>query len=155
MPHPVDEPAPGHLAFTKASPTLTSRRSLLRATGLVALIGGGGAAFAGCSADQAPAPGSPGPATVATAEIPEGGGVIMPDADFVVTQPKKGSYRAFIKFCTHQGCPVAEIVGKEIVCRCHGSRFSIVDGSVVKGPAQRPLAESKITVSGDQIVVSG
>ncbi len=79
----------------------------------------------------------------------------MQDAAFVVTQPEKGSYKAFSKICTHQGCPVAEIVGKEIVCRCHGSHFSIVDGSVVSGPAQRPLAESKVTVSGDQIVVSG
>jgi Rieske Fe-S protein len=170
-----------------------SRRNLLRTAGMVALAGGGAAAFAACSSDAAtpavpaePAPASssaaasssPSPSasssapaspsataasssaaapsgpSVSTAEVPVGGGFIMPDADYVVTQPEKGTFKAFGKKCTHQGCPVTQIADKEIVCRCHGSHFSISDGSVVKGPAKSPLPEAKTTVSGSKVVIS-
>ncbi|MET1006857.1 MAG: Rieske (2Fe-2S) protein [Propionibacteriaceae bacterium] len=88
------------------------------------------------------------------AEVPEGGGIIMQDADYVVTQPEAGTYKAFSKICTHQSCPVSLITNSEIVCNCHGSHFSISDGSVVSGPAQSPLPEAKTTVSGNNIVIS-
>jgi Rieske Fe-S protein len=35
--------------------------------------------------------------------------------------------------------------------RCHGSKFSIKDGSVVNGPASRPLAAIAIKVEGTSI----
>ena len=78
----------------------------------------------------------------------------MPNADYVVTQPDKGTYKAFSKICTHQGCAVSQIADSEIVCRCHGSHFSIKDGSVISGPAKASLPEAKTTVSGDKIVIS-
>ena len=106
---------------------------------------------AASSSASAAAPSGP---SVTTADVPVGGGFIMPDADYVVTQPTKGSYKAFSKICTHQGCPVSQIADKEIVCRCHGSHFSITDGSVVSGPAQSPLPEAKTTVSGTKVVIS-
>jgi Rieske Fe-S protein len=170
-----------------------TRRNLLRAAGLVALVGGGSAALAACSsadtsaptpntAPSSAAPSSPaspasssapsasasasasasesssaavpdGP-SVTTGEVPVGGGVILQDADYVVTQPEKGSYKAFSKICTHQGCPVSQIVDKEIVCNCHGSHFSISDGSVLSGPADKALAEAKTTVAGGKVVVT-
>jgi nitrite reductase/ring-hydroxylating ferredoxin subunit/uncharacterized membrane protein len=39
--------------------------------------------------------------------------------------------------CSHRGCSLAagEIEGESIVCPCHGSRFSLHDGSVEGGPA--------------------
>ena len=39
--------------------------------------------------------------------------------------------------CAHQGCSLSEgkIVGDAIECQCHGSRFRIRDGLVVRGPA--------------------
>ena len=161
------------------TPARPARRAVLRTAGLVALAGGGVAALGACSGDGEPipspaasAPSSPVPSaeptsapspdassaasgpSVSAAEVPVGGGYILPDADYVVTQPEKGTYKAFSKLCTHQGCPVAQIVAKEIVCNCHGSHFSISDGSVLSGPAKKPLPEAKATVSGDQIVVS-
>lgn len=116
---------------------------------------------------EAPSPKTPSPKTrspklkapsgpsVATAKVPVGGGVILPDANYVITQPAKGSYKAFSKICTHQGCPVAEIANGTIDCRCHGSKFSIQDGSVVNPPARKPLAESKVTVFGSKVYVTG
>jgi Rieske Fe-S protein len=41
-----------------------------------------------------------------------------------------------------------------INCPCHGSRFSITDGSVVNGPALQPLAKKAVTVNGDQLTVA-
>jgi len=171
-----------------------SRRTVLRAAGLVALTGGSVAATSSCAADRpavAPssAPAAPEsssaastPATeptpsqsasasksatrkpvakapkgpsVATSKVPVGSGVILDDADYVVTQPSKGNFKAFSKICTHMKCPVTEVDGRNIVCRCHGSQYSIKDGSVTNPPANDPLAESKVEVFEGKAYVTG
>lgn len=91
---------------------------------------------------------------VPTSSVPEGGGVILDNADFVVTQPSAGQYKAFTKICTHQQCPVARISGGKIICDCHGSQYSIQDGSVLQGPAPKPLAESKTVLAGNVVVIT-
>ena len=91
--------------------------------------------------------------SVKVADVPVGGGVIMQDAAFVVTQPTAGTYKAFSKICTHQGCPVSSVKDGHITCTCHGSTFSVADGSVVSGPARKSLAETKVTLSGDSLVI--
>ena len=43
--------------------------------------------------------------------------------------------------CSHRGCSLTElgeVAGDEIVCNCHGSRFSLEDGALLRGPATRP-----------------
>jgi Rieske Fe-S protein len=45
--------------------------------------------------------------------------------------------------------------GPTINCRCHGSRFSAVDGSVVTGPATQPLGSATLTVTGQDVEVDG
>ena len=171
--------------------TATTRRTVLRAAGLVALTGGGVAALGACTAEgetgtpasSAPAPSAtsapasssapaespsasaeaePTPSeapvpegpSVGTSEVPVGGGVILDDADYVVTQPTRGKFKAFSKICTHQNCPVTAIEGGSINCQCHGSKFSIEDGSVQNGPATKPLPEAEVTVAGDSVVVT-
>lgn len=89
---------------------------------------------------------------VATADVPEGGGVILADEQVVVTQPAAGEFVAFSSICTHRGCAVEDITDGVIVCPCHGSQFSIEDGSVVGGPAPSPLPEVAVTVKGDAVV---
>jgi Rieske Fe-S protein len=69
----------------------------------------------------------------------------------VVTQPTSGQFKCFTAVCTHQGCIVSDVSDGTINCACHGSQYSIEDGSVVQGPATFPLSEEKITVTGDQI----
>jgi nitrite reductase/ring-hydroxylating ferredoxin subunit len=83
-----------------------------------------------------------------------GGGVILNNADYVVTQPSKGTFKAFTSICTHMRCKVAEVSGGFIRCSCHGSQFSIKDGSVANPPASQPLAEHEITVSGGKVFVT-
>ncbi len=87
-------------------------------------------------------------------EVPVGSGKIFAAEKVVVTQPTAGDFKAFSAVCTHQGCVVAKIEAKDIECTCHGSKFSIADGSVVTGPATKPLETLRVTVSGDDISVS-
>ncbi len=78
---------------------------------------------------------------------------IFPDAQTVITQPKAGEFKAFTAVCTHQQCIVATVTDT-INCNCHGSKFSITDGSVVNPPAPAPLAAKKVTVKGDTVSVA-
>jgi Rieske Fe-S protein len=87
-------------------------------------------------------------------EVPVGGGKIFASEKVVVTQPTADDFKAFSAVCTHQGCVVAKIVGKDIECTCHGSKFSIEDGSVVTGPATKSLEALKVKVSGEELSVS-
>lgn len=89
-----------------------------------------------------------------TSDVPVGGGKIYAGEKVVVTQPTQGAFKAFSAVCTHQGCVVAEIKGTDIDCPCHGSKFSITDGSVVNGPATAPLQALKVSVAGGQITVT-
>jgi len=86
-----------------------------------------------------------------TSDVAVGGGTIFADQKVVVTQPSEGDFKAFTAVCTHQGCLVGQVDGEEIQCPCHGSVFSIEDGSVLNGPATSPLSEVGISVEGDEI----
>jgi Rieske Fe-S protein len=100
------------------------------------------------TSDQATGNGGGGIAT--TAEVPVGGGLILAEQQLVITQPTKGEFKGFTAVCTHQGCTVNKVTDT-IDCPCHGSMFSIEDGSVVDGPAPSPLAEQALVVRGDSI----
>ena len=132
-----------------------SRRAVV---GGVVGLGVGVPLVAACGSDDDS--GSGGTSTTAsgpigkTSEVPVGGGKIYASDKVVVTQPTQGDFKAFSAICTHQGCVVADIKGKDIDCTCHGSKFSITDGSVVNGPATKPLESLKVTVSGDEITVT-
>src|SRR4029077_14709242 len=88
-----------------------------------------------------------------TSDIKVGSGTIFPNQVVVVTQPTQGEFKCFTAVCTHQGCVVSS-VSDTINCACHGSQFSITDGSVVPGPATSALAAEQITVAGDEITLA-
>ena len=94
-------------------------------------------------------------ALVATSQVPDGGGTIIEGKNIVITQPQSGSFKAFTAICTHQGCIVSRVSNGTINCPCHGSKFSIEDGSVVHGPAAKPLAPISIKVEGTSILQAG
>jgi nitrite reductase/ring-hydroxylating ferredoxin subunit len=54
-----------------------------------------------------------------------------------------GRLYAFDDLCTCAGeaCPLSGglLIGTTVMCQCHGSRFDIVTGAIVDGPATRPL----------------
>jgi Rieske Fe-S protein len=167
--HPHDEPVAG---------TTAPRRAVLAGAGAFGATcflaacgtssgGTGGTNPNGSDYQANPAPAGSGPANAqgesggtgsggggatlaAVADVPEGGGVIK--GDYVITQPAKGTFKAFSKVCTHQGCDVNKIDGGVISCPCHGSQFSIQDGSVKGGPAPKGLPETNVKVEGKNIV---
>jgi Rieske Fe-S protein len=96
--------------------------------------------------------GSPGDVLASTSDIPVGGGKILADKKIVITQPHAGAFDAFTAICTHLGCLVGTVSGGTINCPCHGSKFSITNGSVVNGPATSPLAPITIKVQGTSII---
>jgi Rieske Fe-S protein len=134
------------------------RRTVLQASGIIAV----GGLVAACSSGDGSAAsattagtGSSGAGAVAqTADVPVGGGLIIADPAVVITQPADGEFKAFTAICTHQGCLVSEVVNNEIICPCHGSKFSATDGTVINGPAQTPLAPAAVTVDGTSIVLT-
>jgi Rieske Fe-S protein len=153
---------------------ITRRRALTGAAvggltlPLLAACGGGGSSSA--TADDSAPQSSPGdggtdggtgqsPAPlVATAEVPVGGGVILGAENVVVTQPEKGTFEGFSATCTHQGCTLASVDSGTINCGCHGSQFSITDGSNVTGPNDTPagsvaaLPKVAVKVKGADVV---
>jgi nitrite reductase/ring-hydroxylating ferredoxin subunit len=136
---------PGDAGEGWAKGHVCTRREVLRSAGLATLAAGTGLGLAAC--------GKPGIA-VPTADVPVGDGTILADANYVVTQPTAGRYKAFVKSCPHALAPVSSITNGQIVCERHGSRFSINDGSVITGPATRGLGKAKVTVSGDTLTVT-
>jgi cytochrome b6-f complex iron-sulfur subunit len=56
-------------------------------------------------------------------------------------------YNAVSPTCTHRGCTV-EVQGAVLVCPCHGSTFSR-SGTVLRGPAERPLTAYRTAISAD------
>ena len=146
---------------TSAQPAVPTRRAIV--SGLVG-VGLGGPLLAACGSDSDSSSGSSGGSggggTTAsgplgkTSEVPVGSGKIFTAEKVVVTQPTEGDFKAFSAVCTHQGCLVSKIAGEDIDCTCHGSKFSIKDGSVVQGPASKPLEALQAKVSGGQISVS-
>jgi Rieske Fe-S protein len=111
--------------------------------------GGAGSEGDGGSGDE----GSAGGTAVATSDVPVGGGTILAEDKVVVTQPSDGEFQAFSAVCTHQGCAVQSISDGRINCPCHGSAFSIEDGTVLAGPADAPLERLSVSVDGDQVTV--
>ena len=155
-------------AFTRPAGAPLSRRTVIKNVGLAAAALAG---LSGCTnygapeaasaprASSAASSAASGPssaadaATAKTADIPVGSGKIFPDIQAVITQPKEGEFKAFSSICTHQQCPVAEVTDT-INCKCHGSKYSITDGSVVNPPAPQPLAAKTVTVDGDNLTVA-
>lgn len=130
------------------------RRTVLKAVAAAAAVGAGVAACGdgrpARSAKEAPPAGTQ---LVAAADVPVGGGVILPDAQLVVTQPTAGVFKGFSYICTHQGCPVTAVQDGSIICPCHGSHFSITNGEPAPGsPARRPLAVQAVTEQNGEVV---
>ncbi|MBV9819862.1 MAG: DoxX family membrane protein [Solirubrobacterales bacterium] len=83
----------------------------------------------------------------AAGQLPPGQGALYRDPAThrpdIVIRHTDGSLTAFSAVCTHQGCTVG-YQGGEIVCPCHGSRFSSETGAVLGGPAPLPLTGRRV-----------
>ena len=74
--------------------------------------------------------------------------------DIIINRDERG-VRIFSSRCTHLGCRLNKVENDEIVCSCHGSRFS-KNGKVLKGPADKNLIQLEYTVdkSSKEIIIN-
>ncbi|NOY98360.1 MAG: Rieske (2Fe-2S) protein [Chloroflexi bacterium] len=82
-----------------------------------------------------------------TTNYPDGSRTVLPRVPAVLLHTKDG-YSALSLVCTHLGCTVNEDDSDGYVCPCHTSRFS-ANGSVVRGPADRPLRALRVEEHDD------
>ncbi|THV27903.1 Rieske (2Fe-2S) protein [Glycomyces paridis] len=88
----------------------------------------------------------------ATADVPEGGGIVVEDT--VLVQPSADEFLAFSAACPHMGTPVnPPDADGTIICPNHGSAFSL-EGELEQGPAETGLTEVGITVEDGQIYLA-
>ncbi len=123
------------------------RRDVLKAGALSGVLALTGVAASSCSSETATMSSD----SISLTDIPVGGGMIIAEPPLVVTQPSQGEVKAFTSICTHQGCKVNAVSDNQIFCPCHGSIFSAIDGSVMRGPATEGLSAAAVSVDGTQI----
>jgi nitrite reductase/ring-hydroxylating ferredoxin subunit len=140
-----------------------TRRDLIRALGAVGITTIGAGVLVACGGDDASGAGTGGAATggaggasVPLADVPTGEARVVDvgGRPVVVARPDEATVVAFSARCTHQGTTVEVTEGLELRCPNHGSEFRADDGSVVTGPATRPLEELTATVAGDVITIA-
>ncbi|CAB4329510.1 MAG: Rieske 2Fe-2S domain-containing protein [Actinobacteria bacterium] len=152
------------------------RRTLIRTGALAGIVGAGSLAVglvgksrstsAGSAAtptdsavptESATTPSAPtGKKIASSVDIPVGGSFAFKDSsgnDAFLLQPAAGTYLAYSAVCTHQGCTV-EATASAFSCACHGAKFDLATGDVLKGPARQPLAKLNVTVSGTDIYLA-
>ncbi len=77
------------------------------------------------------------------------------DGEAVAIANVDGAYYAFHDTCTHRRCSLSEgeLDGTTLTCICHGSRFDVTTGQVLRGPAPRPLKVFNVRVEDDELRV--
>lgn len=131
-----------------------SRRRFVQGAAIAGGVVAAGVTLAACGAGGSSSAAAATPGVLGkTSDIPVGGGKIYPNSHVVVTQPTAGTFKGFSSTCTHMGCTVDKVADGLIQCPCHGSRYSIVDGSVKAGPAPKPLPPEKLTVANNEITL--
>ena len=66
-----------------------------------------------------------------------------------------GTLHAFGDTCTHAGCSLAagELDGPVVTCPCHGSKFDVMTGQVLRGPAQKAVQSYPVRVENQTLQV--
>ncbi len=144
------------------------RRTLLRG-GIVSALGflGAGKLLTGCSKEKKNTPIQPNgnDNTVdldlndaANAALRDVGGAMKVNLTGVnhpvlVIRKAQDQVTVLSVVCTHAGCEVGLPRNGEIDCPCHGSKFSL-DGSVIQGPAAKPLSSYPAEIQNQVITIT-
>jgi 3-phenylpropionate/trans-cinnamate dioxygenase ferredoxin subunit len=66
-----------------------------------------------------------------------------------------GTLFAIDDTCTHRGCSLGDgkLDGSIVQCACHGSRFDVTSGAVVRGPAEDPVRSYPVHVADGEVQV--
>ncbi len=139
------------------APQPAARRTVLKGAAALAGAAGAGLTLAACSTATNSGGNTPATPTApvdlgAAADVPVGGAKLYRERKLIVSCPAEGRYVAFSAQCTHAGCVLDKIVEGEGNCPCHGSRFDVTTGKVLRGPATDPLPEVPVKVEAGKLV---
>ncbi|MCX5379008.1 Rieske (2Fe-2S) protein [Streptomyces sp. NBC_00091] len=134
-----------------------ARRTVLKGAAALAGTVGAGTALSACSTETNSGAGSPAvpkePVELgAVTDVPVGGAKLFRERKVVVSCPAEGQYKAFSAQCTHAGCVLDKIVEGEGNCPCHGSRFDVTTGKVLRGPATDPLPAVPVKTENGRLI---
>lgn len=68
--------------------------------------------------------------------------------NYLVARTGQGSFSALTAVCTHEMNTVANFTGSQFACTFHGSLYTTA-GTVVRGPATRPLTSYPTSFTGN------
>ncbi len=134
-----------------------SRRALLQGLGLAALSACASPSqpsgtAAACGANLCLDLNDP-----ANKDLTSAGGALIVDSStdtIMVVRVSATQVAALSAICTHSGCESLYTASSMTLdCPCHGSQFSL-SGSVLRGPARRPLMTYAATLSGTTITIT-
>ena len=144
------------------------------ATAAVPVLGAGVLGSAGCGGNPAPDVVLPAPQaglvsiaidgphdvrTSAISKLATVGGAVLAQvtghADpIMLVRADAATITATDATCTHQNCTVGfNAINYTLDCPCHGSSFEL-EGTIVNGPAQRPLATYVTQFDGSTLTIS-
>jgi cytochrome b6-f complex iron-sulfur subunit len=168
---------------TEDTPTDLTRRTLLRSSALVGVLGLSGAALAACSGDDAgsstgattsptadasspaatgeaaptsaAAEAASGPVLTKAADVPVGGAVVAdgPDGQKYVVVQATQGQFTGLSAICTHQRCTVGVNGDRLDCPCHGSRYSLT-GEVLRGPAPAPLPAANVALSGEDVVLT-
>jgi nitrite reductase/ring-hydroxylating ferredoxin subunit len=81
--------------------------------------------------------------------------VIIDGEEVCLAHAEDGQYYAIGDICTHEEYSLSdgELWGLDVECPAHGSRFSLLDGSVTGFPAVIPAKVYEVEVEGDDVYI--
>lgn len=145
-----------------------ARRAFLKKSGAFAVMSMFGVGFfTGCSDDPEPGPPAAGVdqgvqennsvLTIDLGQVPalanSGGWALIIQSQVLVANLGGNQFTALTSVCTHSGCDRNWSFSNNVfLCSCHNSRFS-TDGSVINGPAARPLRSYPISRDGNTLTI--
>jgi nitrite reductase/ring-hydroxylating ferredoxin subunit/uncharacterized membrane protein len=112
----------------------------------------------GVGVDQTTFDQGPSEWTAVDAEAPAEGqttSALVGDTPLVLVRDG-GTLRALHDRCSHRGCPLSDVGTVKdgvIECGCHGSRFSLSDGAVQRGPATADQPAFEVREQGGRLEV--
>lgn len=80
--------------------------------------------------------------------------VVVEDTPVLLLRDGESIY-AIHDRCSHRGCSLSDgnVEGDEVICACHGSRFSLRDGGVRHGPATAAQPAFQVRVQDSRVEV--
>lgn len=92
-------------------------------------------------------------ASTALAEVGGRARVASNAGAFLVSRTGERGFIALTGTCSHESCQITDADAEAFVCPCHESKFS-ERGSVLRGPAERPLQEHATTFAEGLLTIT-